>query len=236
MANAQPRQRRERGSISTDEILDGAFVVAERDGLDNLSMPELASQLQVGVTSIYWYFRSKDDLLRKMGDRATDTIQDELPRPEAWAASDWRRFLLTYFQESRRVYQGADVLTDLTLMRTSSYSIPATHRVYRGIEAIIAYLVSAGFDLDSAWRSYSVLSIFSRGFVMTERTRRLNQTPPEGELQLGLLDAETMPLIASLIAKDRVMIDMTGDDSYEYGLQLLLDQIENVHAGLPRSS
>jgi AcrR family transcriptional regulator len=54
---AQRRQRRERGSISVDEILNGAFEVAAEVSIDNLSMPLLARHLAVGVTSIYWYFR-----------------------------------------------------------------------------------------------------------------------------------------------------------------------------------
>jgi AcrR family transcriptional regulator len=59
---AQQRRRRERGSISVDEILNGAFAVAADVSIDNLSMPLLARNLDVGVTSIYWYFRKKDEL------------------------------------------------------------------------------------------------------------------------------------------------------------------------------
>jgi AcrR family transcriptional regulator len=50
---ARRRQRRERGSISVDEILNGAFEVAAEVSIDNLSMPLLARHLDVGVTSIY---------------------------------------------------------------------------------------------------------------------------------------------------------------------------------------
>jgi AcrR family transcriptional regulator len=50
---ARRRQRRERGSISVDEILNGAFEVAAEVSIDNLGMPLLARHLDVGVTSIY---------------------------------------------------------------------------------------------------------------------------------------------------------------------------------------
>ena len=60
---APQRRRRERGSISVDEIINGAFEVATEVSIDNLSMPQLARHLDVGVTSIYWYFRKKDELL-----------------------------------------------------------------------------------------------------------------------------------------------------------------------------
>jgi len=65
---ASQRQRRERGSISVEEILTGAFEVAAHVSIDNLSMPVLARHLDVGVTSIYWYFRRKDELLDAMTD------------------------------------------------------------------------------------------------------------------------------------------------------------------------
>ncbi len=69
-ATAEKRQRRERGSINPDDIINGAFELAEQVGIDNLSMPLLGKHLGVGVTSIYWYFRKKDDLLNAMTDRA----------------------------------------------------------------------------------------------------------------------------------------------------------------------
>ena len=69
-ATAEKRQRRERGSINPDDIINGAFELAEEVGIDNLSMPLRGKHLGVGVTSIYWYFRKKDDLLNAMTDRA----------------------------------------------------------------------------------------------------------------------------------------------------------------------
>lgn len=67
---AEKRQRRERGSINPEDIIKGAFELAEQVSIDNLSMPLLGKHLGVGVTSIYWYFRKKDDLLNAMTDRA----------------------------------------------------------------------------------------------------------------------------------------------------------------------
>lgn len=64
------RQRRQRGSINPEDIISGAFELAQQVSIDNLSMPLLGKHLGVGVTSIYWYFRKKDDLLNAMTDRA----------------------------------------------------------------------------------------------------------------------------------------------------------------------
>ena len=74
-AKTDTRKRRDRGSISADEILKGAFDVAAQVSIDNLSMPVLAKHLDVGVTSIYWYFRRKDDLLDAMTDLRAGTVR-----------------------------------------------------------------------------------------------------------------------------------------------------------------
>ena len=87
---AEKRPRRERGSINPDDIIKGAFELAEDVGIDNLSMPLLGKHLGVGVTSIYWYFRKKDDLLNAMTDRALSKYVFATPYVEA---SDWRETL-----------------------------------------------------------------------------------------------------------------------------------------------
>ena len=86
----EKRQRRERGSINPHDIIEGAFELAETVGIDNLSMPVLGRHLGVGVTSIYWYFRKKDDLLNAMTDRAFKQYVFATPYIEA---NDWRETL-----------------------------------------------------------------------------------------------------------------------------------------------
>ena len=93
------RQRRQRGSINAEEIIAGAFEVARRESLDQLSMPALAEHLGVGVTSIYWYFRKKDDLLNAMTDVAVDTyIREMPPLPDGLP---WQDVLYDHFRNSR---------------------------------------------------------------------------------------------------------------------------------------
>jgi AcrR family transcriptional regulator len=96
---ARRRQRRERGSISVDEILNGAFEVAAEVSIDNLGMPLLARHLDVGVTSIYWYLRKKDELLDAMTDRALAQYEFTVPGIDA---SNWRESLRNHAQTMRR--------------------------------------------------------------------------------------------------------------------------------------
>ena len=98
-ATAVKRQRRERGSINPNDIIEGAFQLAEEIGIDNLSMPLLGKHLGVGVTSIYWYFRKKDDLLNAMTDRAITRYQ--LPAAMKTTGDDWRTQLHGHARQSR---------------------------------------------------------------------------------------------------------------------------------------
>lgn len=58
-SHSPKRERRRRGSITAEDIIAGAFELAEEIGISGLSMPLLAKHLDVGVTSIYWYFRKR---------------------------------------------------------------------------------------------------------------------------------------------------------------------------------
>ncbi|EUA23030.1 bacterial regulatory s, tetR family protein [Mycobacterium xenopi 4042] len=120
-AVAEKRQRRERGSISVDEILNGAFEVAEQVSIDNLSMPLLAKHLDVGVTSIYWYFRKKEDLLDAMTDRALGQYDFATPFVEG---RNWRESLHDHAHKMRQTFRANPVLCDLILIRARSAKKP----------------------------------------------------------------------------------------------------------------
>lgn len=226
MAGTAPRKRRARGSIDPGQILDGAFVIAGRDGLDGLSMPNLAAHLDVGVTSIYWYFRNKEDLLRQMSARAHARVQSKVPVPSDYDPSAWREFLADSARVQRSISAEDDLVVDLIYLRTSSYTRATTHEVFEGLEGILAFLVKAGFSPRSAWMVFSTLSVYLRGLLITERVRRTNHTPPEGLAQLNLLDAEKMPLLTELVRTEPVIIDNTGDEAFEFAVGHILDQAE----------
>lgn len=234
MSVESPRPRRARGSLSAEQIIDGAFAVAAQSDLDRLSMPELATHLDVGVTSIYWYFRRKDDLLRGMSDRAVRMVQDALPKPADPAR--WLDFLRDYFTELRRLFHEDDTLADLTLVRIRSYSLDSTHVLYQQYEDIVDYLNRAGFPPLTAWNVFSTAYTFTRGMVIGERTQRLNNSPLMDSRQVRLIVPETMPHLDSLITGDGIHLAMVSDSEFAFGLDLLLDAFTRIHAEVARSA
>jgi len=164
----QPRRRRERGSISVDEILNGAFQIATEVSIDNLSMPLLARHLDVGVTSIYWHFRKKDELLDAMTDRALARYAFTVPDIDA---SNWRESLRDHARRMRRQFLDDPVLCDLVLIR-GHYGMRALHGALHEIERPIAALVDAGLTPEQAVETYGAISVHSRGSVVLQRLQR----------------------------------------------------------------
>jgi AcrR family transcriptional regulator len=80
-------------SLTLDRIVDAAITLADRDGVDALSMRRVAAELGVGTMSLYRYVPGKAELLALMLDR--------VDAPETVQAGSWRE---TLERAARRTY------------------------------------------------------------------------------------------------------------------------------------
>lgn len=216
------RRRRQRGSINAEEIIAGAFDVARRVSLDQLSMPALAEHLDVGVTSIYWYFRKKEDLLNAMTDVAVDAyIQQVPPVPDD---KPWQDVIYSFFHDSREAHREDQILSDLILIRTSTYTPNATRRIFELEEAVIGRLVDAGFTTENALMVFNAASVYTRGMIIHDRLLRLSNAPTLDERQRRITDWSAMPLLGSLV--DRHPLAGTTDADFEFGMARLISGFE----------
>jgi len=225
-ATAAKRPRRERGSINPDDIIKGAFELAEQVSIDNLSMPLLGKHLGVGVTSIYWYFRKKDDLLNAMTDRALRQYVFATPYVEA---RDWRETLANHARAMRKTFMGNPILCDLILIR-SALSPRAARAGAQQLETAIAGLVEAGLSPEDAFDTYSAISVHVRGSVVLHRLREKNQAANEGPSdieQTMKIDAEMAPLLAHVAEKGH-HIGAADEHNFEYGLECILDHASRL--------
>lgn len=225
-AAADKRQRRERGSINPDDIIKGAFELAEQVGIDNLSMPLLGKHLGVGVTSIYWYFRKKDDLLNAMTDRALRQYVFATPYVEA---TDWRETLRNHARTMRKTFMGNPILCDLILIRSALPPRAARVGVVE-VEKAIAGLVEAGLSAEDAFDTYSAVSVHVRGSVVLQRLYEKNRSANEGPgdfEETMVIDAEATPLLAR-VTREGHRIGAADDVNFEFGLDCILDHAERL--------
>lgn len=227
VATAEKRQRRERGSINPNDIVNGAFELAEQVSIDNLSMPMLSKHLDVGVTSIYWYFRKKDDLLDAMTDLALRQYVLSTPYAEA---ENWRSALRNHAHAMRQTYVDNPIMCDLILIR-SAHAVHADHSGLQTVEQAVASLVEAGLAPESAFDVYAAVSLHVRGSVVLQRLRdkaTVNEGPGEHQ-RAAIVNTETTPLLARALRNGQ-KIRPVDEVNFDFGLECLLDHAERLIA------
>jgi AcrR family transcriptional regulator len=84
--------------LSAAQIVRTAIEIADREGLDGLSMQRVAKRLDVTAMSLYRYVPRKDDLVDAMMDTATGhppdlgALPDWRDRVETWVKVLWTRY------------------------------------------------------------------------------------------------------------------------------------------------
>ena len=76
-------QTERRAPLTRERILEAGVALADRGGLDNLSMRKLGQELGVDAMAIYRHIKGKDDLL----DGVAEVVIGEIERPAA--GGDW---------------------------------------------------------------------------------------------------------------------------------------------------
>jgi len=221
--SAKPK-RRPRGSLDVEDIITGAFELAEDLSLSGLSMPVVARHLGVPLTSIYWHFRKKEDLLDAMTDRAIKQYHFTTPFEGGGA---WQDGLRGHFRKMRAVFQENPVLCELVLMRSGELSPEATHASVDNLENVVKTMVNdAGFKPDDALTVYLALSAHTRGTAMIER---LNAGPQQAGRRRVTGVTTAHPLLNKLETKGHTIDDV----EFEFTLDALIERAERVLASAP---
>ena len=74
-----------KAKLSRERIAAAALAIADREGFQEVSMRRLAQELNVGTMSLYYYVKTKDDLLAVIDD----ALMAEALVPSI--SKDWRR-------------------------------------------------------------------------------------------------------------------------------------------------
>lgn len=216
------RKRRPRNSLDVEEIIGGAFELAEAVSLSGLSVPMLARHLDVPITSIYWHFRKKADLLDAMTERASREYFFSMPFV---SVDTWQEGLRQHFFAMRQVFHDKPVLVELVLMRTGDLDAEAMQDSLNSLEAAIRTLVEAGFTPEEALDLYMTLSVHIRGVAVLEHldtavtTRDISRIP----------SAEHSPLLHQLALQGHLSGSIT-DTTFAATVDAVITQAEQLLA------
>src|SRR2546428_12496310 len=86
MVTTEKRHQESRTPLSRERVLRAAIKLADRDGIDSLSMRRLGQEVGVEAMSLYNHVRNKEDILNGMVDVVFGAI--DLPSGDVdWAAA-----------------------------------------------------------------------------------------------------------------------------------------------------
>ena len=131
----------ERARLTKAVVADRALALADRVGLEALTIRKLATDLGVTPMALYWHFRSKDELLVGIADRIWSEIDIEVDWSVPWL--EQMRAMFTSLLSVLRAHPAAPQL----LMRTEKLHSEAARNT---TEAALEVLHRAGFSPEDA--------------------------------------------------------------------------------------
>jgi len=204
--------------LSRERIAAAALALADRDGLDALSMRKLANELGVGAMSLYNHVRDKADLERLLLNAVFE------PMPEADSSASWEARAKAELRAVRAALERHPGLVPLLLKRPTT-----SEAAVRPIEALLAALHAGGFRGLALLRAYHTLFGFLTGFVLTDLTGALSirnrRTTSDVAAAVHALDATRFPHLKAC-AELAVRADV--GDEFEYGLAAVIAGLKAV--------
>ncbi|MEV6839584.1 TetR/AcrR family transcriptional regulator [Streptomyces sp. NPDC051133] len=215
-----------RTPLSRERVVEAAFTVLDRQGLDGLSMRQVAAELGVTVSALYAHVSSKDDLLELMYTRLFDGF--EMPEPDP---GRWQEQVRDYARSGRR-----RLLSHRDMARISMAHVPFTAELLPHVEALLAVFRTAGLPDRIAAEAGDLISTYIDGFVLEEGMwqDRAAQHGGDGsslarpdwremadEMQnyFASLPAGDFPHLRALAG---LMVSDSSDQRFDIGLEIIL--------------
>ena len=188
---------------SAQTILAVTREMIDAGGVESLTLRRLAERCGIGTTTLYGYFRSKDDLLGALADQ----LLDEIPLPDDGLPPFERVAALMASIYGVMVTHPA--LAQIIAERpTPGATAPALLRV------IVRAFADAGLNRRQTQVAHDVLAAYTNGFVLREAAR-----------------SARAPQLAELIAETHEPGSrVNGDDEageFKEGLDVILGGVAN---------
>ena len=231
MPLGNPRGAGRKALISQESIVEASMRLLERDGLEALTIRNVAAELGVKSASLYWHFTSKEALI----DRLADEVLEGLPQVPA--APTWRETLrlraLALFRHlaSRR---------DAARLRAGR--LVTGPNTLRWMEAGLSVFRGAGFSPEAAAFASHALHVYAVGSAIFATTP-LSALEAEGGAASEALAAarhtfESLPAntFPNIVALSAPLTEGGPEARFLYGLDALIDGIARSSLGKREAS
>jgi AcrR family transcriptional regulator len=213
-----------RAPLTKARVLRAAVDLADRDGIDALSMRKLGQELGVEAMAIYRHVRNKDDLLNGLVETIVGEI--ELPSP----SREWKAAMRALVMASRQVMLNHPWAPRVIIDRPTVG--PA---MLRHIDAVLGILSAGGFAIDMGHHALHVLGSRILGFTQDPFNDTEDVRPePDVAVRRARELAEHFPHVGELAlaaTHDGALGGCDDDFEFEFGLNLILEGLERKRTG-----
>jgi len=214
-----------RPSLDLASIVDAALRLADRDGLDGVTMSSVAAEVRMATMSLYRYVGSKEDLLVVMADAAT-------PDPPPIDGRSWRPYLTDWTRANRDF-----LLARPWLLGLGQHTPPLGPRTLRWLDRALAALDGTGLGPAEGITIATTLTGYaSRQATLTHAMTASAPAPGEtigglveyAEILGAVLDPSEYPMLAEAVEQNAfgTADEWIDDADFMFGLDLLLDGIQ----------
>jgi AcrR family transcriptional regulator len=218
-ALAQTRRPRSQTPLSRARILDAAVAVADRDGIDALSMRKLAMELGVDPMSLYNHVRDKDDLLDGMVDVVIGEIEPAID------GTGWRSSLRGTILGARQT-----LLRHRWAPRVIESRRDASPAAMAYYDAVLGILRGGGFSVEIAHHALHTLGSRALGFSQDLFGDSGQEAPPADVAAMAARQlAQTHPNLGEMamaVSHAGGLGPCDDDTEFLFALDLILDGLE----------
>lgn len=221
--------KKQQPQISEDKILETSWELLGQDGIEKLSMRRLADRLGIQAPSLYWYFKSKQNLYQRLANQVSKVIVEEFH-----SEGDWKEQLTGLAVTVRSVLSRYPCSTQLMMM-----TLPHEPDIIRFTNRMLLCVESTPLEQEQKMQVVTTLMNYVFYFVLDDYQHERNVSAIMKERGSGELPSEEMiHLLDSMSEADaglfrrmftNGLFELMGTDrAFEFGLRLILLGIEQV--------
>jgi len=213
-----------RTPLNRERVLVAAIELADREGIDALSMRRLGQELSVEAMALYNHVANKDDLLNGMVDVVVGEVDLTDGADGGWKTSARNRILA-----ARRVMRRHPWASAVIASRTD-----ASQAVMRYMDSMAGIMLAGGFSPDLLHHAFHTLGSRVLGFtqeLFDDSSNNAISTPEMQELMIRQM-SQAYPNITEIlkqVAHDEASIVGSGCDDqfeFEFAVDVILDGLE----------
>jgi AcrR family transcriptional regulator len=222
MARAIAAEPKAREPLTRDRVLEAAVGLADREGVDSLSMRRLAAELGVVPMALYKHVANKDEML----DGMIDVVVGEIDPPSD--AAEWKTAVRERIMSARRA-----LLRHPWASRVMESRTTPTPTVVAYMDSMIGMFRAGGFSIDLTHHAMHAMGSRLMGFTQ-ELFNDNTDVDPGAEAEMYEAMAKAYPWVNELyiaVTHDESSVVGPGCDDqfeFEFALDLLLDGLERV--------